>query len=238
MKEQILKRNQNYIEGTSFPEQFIYNSLSEVFDTEIDKEEVTGKNLKYNISVEELNMRLAFTQTNCSEGKERNNNIRRKYCESNSINYFEVVIDNESVEQFITTDNLKRTIYFPTAGNFTSKVENLKKIVDFILKEFGSSEEIDYDRVIYESLMRSKKWKYSVIRNETSEIIGTVNKMFDDVSEDFGQDFTDVEETEEVVKETKKEKQLTNVIDIDNHTVESKTVDDKKFNKMCKGLSI
>lgn len=186
------KKNENFIGGTSYPEQFLYRSLQQLFTT-TNRYRESVINLEYDIVVPDLNLRIEYSSEYWHLGKEERDQLKKYFCCEKAINFIEILESVGCEKTTVKRNDLHTIIKMKTCSNFVDKQNELNTILKFILKQFGHSlREIDIERAIIEALTACKKYKYTIIRDKEGKIIGTYDNEY------FSYNYVnDLEENEE-----------------------------------------
>lgn len=177
MDDFTYKRNNDFQSGTSYPEQFLYRSLLQIFDVENRKKE-PDIGLEFDITISELNLRIEYSGDYWHIGKEKNDELRRVYCKSRAINYIEIIESQGIQKSKVYNNNLYTRIHIKSDLTFEKKNELLTSVLKYILGKYGHNiSEIDIERSIYEALIVCKKYKYLIIKKD-GKIMGTENRLY------------------------------------------------------------
>lgn len=242
------KRNPDFVSGTSYPEQFLFRSLNQIFEAENRKKE-PEIGLEFDIKIKELNLRIEYSGDYWHIGREKNDELRRVYCKSRAINYIEIIETQGNIDSKVTSNNLYTRIIIKSDSTFEKKQEKLIKVLDYILRKYGHSiNEIDIERSVYEALMFCKRYKYKIIRKD-GRIKGTEDNYYTDNYNcmDCIEESLIPEESETVAVEPKKVEKTKNIeqafdnIEIQKEIEDCTLVDKhkskmtmKEFNRHCK----
>lgn len=177
MDELFYRDNKNFQSGTSFPEQFIYRCLNQIYDADNRRKE-PGTGVEYDIAIEELNLRIEYSGEYWHKNKTIRDQARRDYCRLKNISYIEIIEQTKGNASKVYIKDLYMRVTIGLNPDFTERVDKLKKVVAFILKRYGHSiKEIDTERAIYEALMITKRYDYKVLY-KNGVIVGTEYKTY------------------------------------------------------------
>lgn len=177
MDELFYRDNRNFQSGTSFPEQFVYRCLNQLYEAENRRKE-SGTGVEYDIAIEELNLRIEYSGEYWHKDKAVRDQARRDYCRLKNISYIEIIEQTKGNASKVYVKDLYMRITIGLNQDFTERVSKLKKVVAFILKRYGHSiKEIDTERAIYEALMVTKRYDYKILY-KNGVIIGTEYKTY------------------------------------------------------------
>ena len=86
-------KNRHYKGGTSFPEQFIFRSLLQIFPRTENRVIDSDLDLEFDIFVPELNLRIEYSGSywHADEGKQYRDQKRREFCKFNKATYVEII---------------------------------------------------------------------------------------------------------------------------------------------------
>lgn len=178
MVKYINKKNPNYKRGTSYPEQFIYRCLVQVFDA-LNRIKDSETGLEFDIEIRELNLRIEYSGEYWHQNSIKNDNLKRKLCYHKGIEYIEIIELASKHETIIKEEGGYTLIIVGVESNFLRRNTKLIDIVDYIMKKYGYSlEDVDIERAIYEALACTKQYKYDIIKSADNLVLGTVNKEF------------------------------------------------------------
>lgn len=133
--------------GTSYPEQFIYHSLKQLYpDTKSRaKAYLPGNNrgIEYDISIVSANLCIEYSPTYWHQGKEDRDNYKKEISKSYDFRLIQVIEDS-----FNVLEHKFETDYICFKMNYTQRDEILETIIAHILKSLGHSiSEIDIEKV-------------------------------------------------------------------------------------------
>lgn len=248
MDNYTYKKNSEFISGTSYPEQFLFRSLSQVFEA-VNKTKEPDIGLEFDIIVPELNLRIEYSGEYWHQGREMNDELKRVYCKSRAINYVEIIESSGEFNSKVYNQNLYTKISISSDSSLEARNKKLISVLNYILKRYGHSlNEIDIDRAIYEALAFCKKYKYTVVKRNGT-IIGTENILFEGDTDIINGQTEDIESYEKEMEtnifgleenlEITKKRLLETEEETDVTLVEDKnksTMNDKRFRQHCKSV--
>lgn len=174
-EEQRLVRNKYYHGGTSFPEQFIYRSINQIFPETVNRFKDLMISMEYDIFVPELKLYIEYngvTFHNTEEKLERDK-IKRLHCEKQKITFIQIIEELETSE--IKKDVNGTTVTYKLNGNKQIKVlmNDLITIIEdvFAMYRIGGVD-IDYTRSFYEAMLLSNKYQYKINYDSSGDIAG------------------------------------------------------------------
>lgn len=141
--------------GTSYPEQFIYYSLKQIFpNTEnrckVLKSPQNSKGIEFDVSIPLFC--IEYSPTYWHEGKEEHDQYKKDLCQKANVRLIQIIEDSYDELEHTTSDN-----YICFKMNYSQQDEILEIIVEHILKSLGHSiSEIDIERVKQEAYESSK----------------------------------------------------------------------------------
>lgn len=172
MVKYINKKNPNYKRGTSYPEQFIYRCLVQVFDA-LNRIKDSETGLEFDIEIRELNLRIEYSGEYWHQNSIKNDNLKRKLCYHKGIEYIEIIELASKHETIIKEEGGYTLIIVGVESNFLRRNTKLIDIVDYIMKKYGYSlEVVDIERAIYEALACTKQYKYDIIKSADNLVLG------------------------------------------------------------------
>ena len=134
--------------GTSYPEQFIYHSLKQLYpNTEnrckVLKSSLNPKGIEFDIGVPELKLCIEYSPTFWHQGKEEKDEYKKQICKQYNVRLIHIVEDS-----FNELDFAMEPDYICFKMNNNQRDEILETIVDHILKTIGHSiSEVDIEKV-------------------------------------------------------------------------------------------
>lgn len=143
--------------GTSYPEQFIYHSLKQIFQNtenrcKVLKSQQNPQGIEFDIGIPDIPLSIEYSPTYWHKGKEERDQYKKDLCQKANVRLIQIVEDSYDELPFKMELNY---ICFKMDEN--KKDEILEVIVEHILKSLGHSiSEIDLERVKQEAYESSK----------------------------------------------------------------------------------
>ncbi len=141
--------------STSYGEQFVYWSFKQLFPDLNSSKHVLNRNkvsgFEFDIIINPLNLYIEYSSDHWhkEERHKIRDELRRKYCKENNINYIEIIEKSRRFELSLTPNYIQ---YYRGDGK-----EALKKIVKYIANQFNiSTSNIDYIEVDKQATEYSK----------------------------------------------------------------------------------
>lgn len=126
------------IASTSFPEQYIYHSMKQVFNKVLNRAKTKDTQYEYDIVIPELKLCMEYSGMYWHKDKLDRDKIKEAYCKSKGINFLQIYVHNgELLEQDIYT---KEKIVYQTESNKSRHIKQLQHIIEFILEMYGYSD--------------------------------------------------------------------------------------------------
>ena len=117
----------------------------------------TVNGIEYDIVIRPLNLCIEYSGTYWHEGKTEKDQAKRKLCESNSINFIEIIQN-----KLFSRDNIELTPTRIEYNPLKDRDGKGKTIVEYIKSLYNVDGQIDYDEVIRQAIEYSKgKIEYS-----------------------------------------------------------------------------
>ncbi|MGN0649292.1 MAG: zinc-ribbon domain-containing protein [Oscillospiraceae bacterium] len=145
------------VSGTSYPEQFIYHSLKQLYpNTEnrckVLKSPTNPQGIEFDIGVPELKLCIEYSPTYWHQGREEMDDYKKQICEQFNVRLIQIVEDSFNELDFAMAPD-----YICFKMNNNQRDEILETIVDHILKSLGHSiSEIDIEKAKKEAYESSK----------------------------------------------------------------------------------
>ena len=168
-------KNRHYKGGTSFPEQFIFRSLLQMFPRAENRMIDSDLELEFDIYVPELNLRIEYSGSywHNTEAKQNRDQKRREYCKQNNATYVEV-IEKCGKNKLILQKEGNHLVYtMSVSDSYSNKINRLIEIIEDLMYHFDIYDtRIDYTRAMYEAFMISTPYQYNIIKDDDSNIVG------------------------------------------------------------------
>lgn len=164
-EEKRLIKNKYFCSGTSFPEQFICRSLTQIFPKTENRIKDPMMQMEYDINVPEINLYIEYNGYifHNTEEKLKRDEIKRLHCKMQGITFIQIIEGPEISE--ITKEIDDNTIQYKINGNCAIKtiISNLMIIIGDIITMYQLPEQIvDYQRSFYEAMLLSNKYQYLI----------------------------------------------------------------------------
>ena len=130
--------------GTSFPEQFIFSSLKQLFPNTKNRQKDKLKNYEYDIVIPELNLCLEYSGYNWHKDKLGHDIEKEEHCKSNGAQFMQIYAHNGVLEEEDTYTK-EKIIYKANYSSKTVHIIQLQQIIKFILEQY--SESALYDKI-------------------------------------------------------------------------------------------
>ena len=132
---------------TSFPEQFIYFGLKQLFQNIMSRVRDKIHNYEYDIAIPELKLCIEYSGYYYHQDKLDRDKAKEQLCKESSINFLQIYAYDtyNSIEKEVYT---KEKIEYNVNSKKEQHIEQLKHIVEFILQEYAPEhtiEEIDFN---------------------------------------------------------------------------------------------
>ena len=143
--------------GTSYPEQFIYHSLKQVYSNaenrcRVLKSSQNPQGIEFDVGVPDIPLCIEYSPTYWHEGREERDQYKKDLCQKSNVRLIQIVEDSYDEMPFKMEADY---ICFKMDEN--KKDEILEAIVEHILKSLGHSiSEVDLERVKQEAYENSK----------------------------------------------------------------------------------
>ena len=143
--------------GTSYPEQFIYHSLKQIFPNTENRCKVLNspqnpKGIEFDIGVPEIPLCIEYSSTYWHEGREERDQYKKDLCQKANVRLIQIIEDSYDELPFKMEPN-----YICFKMNYSQQDEILEVIVDHILKSLGHSiSEINIELVKQKAYESSK----------------------------------------------------------------------------------
>lgn len=179
-EEKRLVRNELYHSGTSFPEQFLYRSLLQIFPEAKNRFIDPTINMEYDIYIKELNLYIEYNgaEFHSSQEKQERDRIKRLHSEKINRTFIQIVENNEIDALDIKREIQNKFIEYKIKGSNTinNMTNNLIAIIEEIFSIYMmQGYEIDYTRSLYEAFLISSKYQYRIVYDSFGDISGKEN---------------------------------------------------------------
>lgn len=143
--------------GTSYPEQFIYQSLKQIYPSAENRCKVlrstqNPQGIEFDIGIPDIPLCIEYSPTHWHEGKEERDQYKKDLCQKANVRLIQIVEDSYNELPLKMESD-----YICFKMNYSQQDEILEVIVEHILKSLGHSiSEIDLERVKQEAYESSK----------------------------------------------------------------------------------
>lgn len=144
-------------QGTSYPEQFVYHSLKQIYPNtqnrcRVLKSQENPKDIEFDIAIPDIPLCIEYSPTYWHEGREERDQYKKDLCKQCGIRLIQIIEDSyDELPLKMESD------YICFKMNYSQQDEILELIVDHILNSLGHSiSEIDIERVKQEAYESSK----------------------------------------------------------------------------------
>ena len=137
--------------GTSFPEQYIYHSLKQIYPKAINRGRALPKiysgGIEFDIAIPEEKLVIEYSATYWHAEREKRDQLKRDICKQYNVRYIEIIDDTyNELEHKLERD------YICFKMNKSFEIEILKMIVKHILQTLGHSiNEIDLEKAEHDT---------------------------------------------------------------------------------------
>lgn len=135
---------------TSFPEQFIYNCLKQLFPNTLSRVKDSIHHYEYDIAVPEINLCIEYSGYTWHKNKLERDKLKEKHCKSQGIHFLQIYAHNGEIlnwQGLELEEYTKEKIIYKVDNNKTQHILQLQQIILFILQEYypnHSTTKIDF----------------------------------------------------------------------------------------------
>lgn len=138
--------------GTSFPEQFIFNSLKQLFPNTKNRQKDKLKNYEYDIVIPELNLCIEYSGYGWHKNNIEHDIEKEVHCKSHNIQFLQIYSHYGEIKD--TDGDIAQDTYTPSQiiykvnNDKTLHIIQLQQIIKFILEQYApnhSITEIDFE---------------------------------------------------------------------------------------------
>lgn len=122
---------------TSFPEQYIYQSLRQVFKEVLSRQKDNIKQYEYDIVVKDLNLCIEYSGYNWHKDRLDRDKDKEKHCKSQGVQFMQIYMHKGEVNEPDTYT--KEKIIYKANNDKNKHINQLQKIIKFILKEYSNA---------------------------------------------------------------------------------------------------
>lgn len=127
--------------GTSFPEQYIYHSLKQLFPKTQNRQKDIIKHYEYDIVIPELNLCIEYSGYGWHKDKLERDQDKANNCEENGAHFLQIyghIGDMIDTEGFPIEDTYeKNQIIYRLDNSKSEHIKQLQHIIEYILKEYA-----------------------------------------------------------------------------------------------------
>lgn len=173
-------RNKDYHGGTSFPEQFLFRCIKQIFPKTENRKLDDNLGLEFDIYVPEVDLRIEYNGSfyHVDENRQNLDSLKVEYCRDNNMKFVHIIEDNsiKKIEKEINGNYL--VYYIKNQGSYSLIMTDLASILNNILAELNIEPniELDYTRAFYEAMAFSNKYEYII--NYTNDGSSIKNKSY------------------------------------------------------------
>lgn len=132
----------NMKSGTSFPEQVIYRALRQIYSDTENRAKLFG-NVEYDIYIPSEKMCIEYSGAYWHENRKEKDQQKKELCEENHMRFLQIYGNGKTQPMELSEEIISYGI------SYTKHLEQLKKIIQYILKMLGHKvEEVDFDKVL------------------------------------------------------------------------------------------
>ena len=142
---------------TSFPEQYLFNSLKQLFPRAMNRAKTKDTHYEYDIVIPELNLCIEYSGYNWHQDKLGRDEIKKAYCKSKDINFLQIYAHQGNMIEVDTYT--KEKIIYQVINNKSQHILQLQQIIGLILKEYSSE-------ALYSSI------NFKIAEQQANEIMG------------------------------------------------------------------
>ena len=137
--------------STSFPEQYIYHSLKQLFPDTLSRAKEPINNYEYDITIPSLKLCIEYSGYNWHADKLDRDQDKADHCKANKVNFLQIyahqgeITDKQGLEADDTYE--KNQILYKVETSKSQHIKQLKYIVEFIIDTYApnhSIKEIDF----------------------------------------------------------------------------------------------
>ena len=120
---------------TSFPEQYIYHSLKQVFKDVLSRQKDSIKQYEYDIVVKDLNLCIEYSGTYWHKDRTDRDKLKEKHCKSNGAQFMQIYMHRGEISEPDTYT--KEKIIYKANIDKSKHIKQLQGIVKHILKKYS-----------------------------------------------------------------------------------------------------
>lgn len=130
---------------TSFPEQYIYHSLKQLFQKTKSRAKTKDTHYEYDIAIPEINLCIEYSGYNWHKDRLDKDEIKETYCKSKGINFLQIYAHQGDI---INPDIYNREkIIYQVEKDKSRHIKQLQQIIKYILEQYApnhNAKEIDF----------------------------------------------------------------------------------------------
>lgn len=138
---------------TSFPEQYIYHSLLQLFPKTKNRQKDIIKQYEYDIVIPDLKLCIEYSGVNWHADKLDRDQAKADHCKESDVKFLQIYAHQGEItdeQDCLIEDSYKkdRIIYKQDKHNKSKHIKQLQHIIEFILKQYApnhSVEEINFE---------------------------------------------------------------------------------------------
>lgn len=140
--------------GTSFPEQFIFNSLKQMFPDTLNRAKDPIHNFEYDITIPSLRLCIEYSGYGWHKDKIDRDKLKERHCKSHNVHFLQIYAHQGNIKD--TDGNIAQDTYTPSQivykvnSDKSQRIKQLQHIIKFILDTYApnhSIEEINFTLV-------------------------------------------------------------------------------------------
>ena len=138
--------------NTSFPEQFIFNSLLQLFPNTKNRQKDIINHYEYDIVIPELNLCIEYSGYSWHKAKLERDQAKANHCKKNGVQFLQIYAHQGEItdEQGLEINDIytKEQIIYKVNNDKTLHIIQLQQIIKFILEQYApnhSIAEIDFE---------------------------------------------------------------------------------------------
>lgn len=136
--------------STSYPEQFIYHSLKQVFPDAVSRGKLEG--YEYDIIIPSIDVYIEYSPTFTHAKKIERDELKASICKNNNKRFICIIEDSyNQLKHYVKNDEICFVL------NYRKKDESLQKIVEQLITLLNISENIDFEKVSEMAFLRSHR---------------------------------------------------------------------------------
>ena len=122
--------------GTSFPEQYLFSSLKQLFPKTLSRAKTKDTHYEYDIVIPEINTCIEYSGYSWHQDRLDRDELKEAYCKSKGINFLQIYAHNGDLLEPDTYNKTK--IVYQVESNKSKHILQLQQIIKYILKEYNN----------------------------------------------------------------------------------------------------